>query len=123
MTHDLSALAQEAQAWESGAHKPQEWEDAPSSAPLTGASKAISIRVSPTMLSILKEFAHREGIGYQVLMKKWLDERIQAEREHLLGRGKTKAHQAKGVSDPSMPSARPAFAKRNAAKLDSAAGA
>ncbi len=28
-----------------------------------------------------KEFARREGIGYQVLMKRWLDERIRTERD------------------------------------------
>jgi hypothetical protein len=35
------------------------------------------------MVAILKEFARRSGIGYQVLMKKWLDERIVREHDRL----------------------------------------
>ncbi|MBI2378911.1 MAG: hypothetical protein HYV07_33255 [Deltaproteobacteria bacterium] len=31
------------------------------------------------MLLVLKKFARREGVGYQVLMKRWLDDRIRAE--------------------------------------------
>ncbi len=31
------------------------------------------------MLTVLKEFARREGVGYQVLLKAWLDDRICAE--------------------------------------------
>ena len=35
------------------------------------------------MVAILKEFAHRSGIGYQVLMKRWLDDRIRQEHERV----------------------------------------
>ena len=31
----------------------------------------------------MKAFAKREGIGYQVLMKRWLDDRINEERAKL----------------------------------------
>ena len=31
----------------------------------------------------MKAFAKREGIGYQVLMKQWLDDRINEERAKL----------------------------------------
>ncbi len=44
---------------------------------------AISIRLPSQMVSILKEFARRAGIGYQVLMKRWLDDRIRQERLHM----------------------------------------
>jgi hypothetical protein len=43
----------------------------------------ISIRLPRQMVAILKEFARRSGIGYQVLMKRWLDERIRQERKRL----------------------------------------
>ena len=35
------------------------------------------------MVTILKEFARRQGIGYKALMKKWLDDRIREERDKL----------------------------------------
>jgi len=43
------------------------------------------------MLEILKEFAGRSGNGYQVLMKRWLDERIRQEREQLCDAQATRA--------------------------------
>jgi len=33
------------------------------------------------MIAILKEFARRDGIGYQVLIKQWLDDRIRQESQ------------------------------------------
>lgn len=43
----------------------------------------INIGLPRQMVEILKEFARRFGIGYQVLIKRWLDERIGHERERL----------------------------------------
>jgi hypothetical protein len=43
----------------------------------------INIRLPCQMVAILKEFARRSGIGYQVLLKRWLDERIRKERDRL----------------------------------------
>ena len=37
------------------------------------------------MLDILREFARRKGIGYSVLIKKWLDDRIREEAKSVLG--------------------------------------
>ena len=76
-------LAAEARRWESGAIDPDGWVDAPEAIPRVRASTPISLRVPMQMLRILKIFAEREGVGYQVLMKQWLDERIQVERETL----------------------------------------
>jgi predicted DNA binding CopG/RHH family protein len=42
---------------------------------------AISIRLPRQTVEIRKEFARRSGIDYQVLIKRWLDERIRQERE------------------------------------------
>jgi hypothetical protein len=74
-------LAEEAKRWDSGQLTPAGWEDVPGAVPRARQAVAISLRVPAPMLTILKEFARREGIGYQVLMKRWLDERIRAERD------------------------------------------
>ena len=62
---------------------PRDWQDAPEAIPKAGASTAISLRIPTPMLAILKAFAEREGVGYQVLLKRWLDERIREERDKL----------------------------------------
>ncbi len=46
-------------------------------------SMQISLRLPRQMIEILKEFARRAGIGYEVLVKRWLDERIRQERDRL----------------------------------------
>jgi hypothetical protein len=74
-------LAEEARRWDSGELSPKGWEDAPEAVPRAKESVPISLRVPAPMLEILKEFARREGVGYQVLMKRWLDERIRSERD------------------------------------------
>ena len=76
-------LAAEAKAWANGEIDPKDWVDHPEAIPRHGASVAISIRIPRKMLVILKEFASRKRIGYQVLMKTWLDERILWEAEEL----------------------------------------
>jgi hypothetical protein len=76
-------LAEEARRWDSREVTPAGWEDAPEAIPRAKESTAISLRLPVQMVAILKEFARRFGIGYQVLMKRWLDERIRQERERL----------------------------------------
>jgi hypothetical protein len=76
-------LAEEARRWDSREITPAGWQDAPEAIPRAKESTAISLRLPVQMVAILKEFARRSGIGYQVLMKRWLDERIRQEREHL----------------------------------------
>jgi hypothetical protein len=76
-------LAEEARRWDHGEATPAGWEDAPEAVPRARESVAISIRLPRQMVEILREFARRAGIGYQVLMKRWLDERIRQERERL----------------------------------------
>ena len=72
-------LAQEAQRWVTREVDLTGWEDAPEAVPRSAESVAISLHLPKKMLDILREFARREGVGYQVLMKKWLDERIRRE--------------------------------------------
>jgi predicted DNA binding CopG/RHH family protein len=43
------------------------------------ATTAISLRLPGRQLQILKEVARRQGIGYQTLLKRWLDERLREE--------------------------------------------
>jgi predicted DNA binding CopG/RHH family protein len=50
------------------------------------ASTAISLRVPTPMLEALKALAQREGVGYQVRIKLWLDERLRKERDKLARR-------------------------------------
>lgn len=76
-------LAREAQRWENREVTPHEWEDAPEAAPRAAESVAVSIRLPKKLLAILKECARRQGIGYQVLMKRWLDERVRDEYQRL----------------------------------------
>lgn len=79
-------VAREASQWDSGATESKGWIDAPEAIPRIRASTPISLRVPTQMLQILKLFAEREGVGYQVLMKQWLDERIREERDRLVAR-------------------------------------
>jgi hypothetical protein len=76
-------LAKEAQQWDSREITPAGWEDAPEAVPRAKESVAISIRLPAKMVVILKEFARRADIGYQVLIKRWLDERLKQEHKLL----------------------------------------
>ena len=77
-------LGEEVRKWDSGQIDPRGWTDAPERVPKQKESVSITVRVPSRMLEILKEFARREDIGYQVLMKRWLDDRIRVERDKLL---------------------------------------
>lgn len=46
----------------------------------------ISLRMPNDLLLIIREFARREGVGYQVLIKKWLDDRAKEEAKKFLAR-------------------------------------
>jgi hypothetical protein len=76
-------LGREARQWDSGAVTHAGWEDAPEAIPRVGGSTLISLRLPTQMLGFLKAFAEREGVGYQVLMKRWLDECIRQERDRM----------------------------------------
>jgi hypothetical protein len=91
-------LRHEARNWDSGIKDPTEWHDAPDAIPRLGTSTLISLRVPTQMLEILKAFAQREGVGYQVLIKRWLDERIREEHERLVSRQMIKLHHPTVVS-------------------------
>lgn len=72
-------LAAEAARWVRRDVDLSGWEEVPEAIPRQGETVSISMRLPKTMLSILREFARRQGVGYQVLMKRWLDERIREE--------------------------------------------
>lgn len=79
--HDV--LAREASDWDARRRTPGEFEDAADAVPRAQEVTAISIRMPNALLTVLKKFAEREGLGYQVLIKRWLDDRIREERERL----------------------------------------
>lgn len=79
-------LEREARAWDSQAVTPRGWKEAPEAVPMAKASTAISLRVPTAMLEALKALAQREDVGYQVLLKRWLDERLRKERDRLARR-------------------------------------
>lgn len=80
-SHDV--LAQEVADWDTRRRTPAGFEDATDAVPRAGEATAISIRMPTTLLTVLKKFAEREGIGYQVLIKRWLDDRVREERDRL----------------------------------------
>ncbi len=45
---------------------------------------AISIRMPNDLLLIIREFARRKEVGYQTLMKRWLDDRVKKEAKIFL---------------------------------------
>jgi len=77
-------LAREAQRWYKCEDSPTNWQDAPEAVPRASESVAISIRLPKQLLALLREFARRKRIGYQVLIKRWLDERIRDEYKRLI---------------------------------------
>lgn len=76
-------LASEVQKWESGAYADESWKDAPEAIVRQSESVSVSIRFPKQMLDVLRAFAEREKIGYQVIIKRWLDDRIAQEYERL----------------------------------------
>jgi predicted DNA binding CopG/RHH family protein len=76
-------LAQEAADWDNRRRTPSGFVDDPSAVPRAQEATAISIRMPNALLVLLKKFAEREGVGYQVLIKRWLDDRVRAERESM----------------------------------------
>lgn len=73
----------EARVWQQDGLAPTDGHDAPEAEPRAVASRSISLRVPEQMLIALKAMAQREGVGYQVLLKRWLDDRIREERRRL----------------------------------------
>lgn len=76
-------LAEEAAAWDRRELTPAEFEPDDDAVPRAKEATAISLRLPNHLLAVLKKFAEREGIGYQVLLKRWLDDRIRLERDRL----------------------------------------
>jgi hypothetical protein len=93
-------LAREASDWEARRRTPSGFVEDPSAVPRAQEATAISIRMPNALLELLKKFAEREGIGYQVLIKRWLDDRIRAERERLRA---SRADQRLSMEQPRAP--------------------
>lgn len=80
-----ATLAAEAAEWDSRRRTPSGFTDDEEAVPRAHEATAISIRIPKALLALLKTFAEREGIGYQVLIKRWLDDRLRLERDRLRG--------------------------------------
>jgi len=76
-------LAKEAARWTGRSDDGRTWVDAPERVPRSGESTPISVRLPKRQLAILREFARRKSVGYQVLMKRWLEDRIRAEFDRM----------------------------------------
>lgn len=74
-------LADEARRWDARDLTPAGWTDTPDAVPRADESVAVSLRLPRQMVDLLTEFARRQGVGYQVLVKRWLDDRIRHEHE------------------------------------------
>ena len=98
--HD--ALAKEAADWDARRVTPAQFEDAPDAVARSEEAQAISIRMPKKLLVILKKFAEREGVGYQVLMKKWLDDRVRFERDRMR-KGRLQRRERQRTRAPSFP--------------------
>jgi len=75
----MKKMAKEAEQWDDGTLDPKPWDDVPQAIPRANEPAPVSIRLPQKMIAVLEEFSRREGIGYQTLMKKWLDDRIRKE--------------------------------------------
>jgi hypothetical protein len=88
-------LAREAAEWDARTRTPRGFREAPEAVPQAASSESISLRMPARLLEVIRLFAERERVGYQVLIKRWLDDRIRFEREQLSerrrGRGKSSA--------------------------------
>ncbi|MEW5987850.1 MAG: CopG family antitoxin [Chloroflexota bacterium] len=77
---DFSSEAEEAHFWST--HSIDDYLDGLEDAPLPQVSpeartQAISLRLSTKTLTALKQAAAKRGVGYQTLMKQWLEEKLQ----------------------------------------------
>jgi predicted DNA binding CopG/RHH family protein len=96
-------LAREASDWDSRRISPAGFVDDPSAIPRAKEATAISLRMPTALLELLKKFAEREGIGYQVLIKRWLDDRLRAERDRMRAHGATGHRPAELPRTPEFP--------------------
>jgi predicted DNA binding CopG/RHH family protein len=82
-----AALADEVKQIEAGGLATSRFVDAPEAVPRAKESQLISIRLPNRLLAILKRFAKEESVGYQVLLKRWLDDRVREESVRLQQQG------------------------------------
>ncbi len=75
-----------ARFWE--IHEPMDYISETSSVerPRPPKSQAISLRLDPTILGLVRRIARRKGIGYQTLIKIWITDAVSHELDSGLGR-------------------------------------
>lgn len=84
--------ADRARLWDEGKLSGKDWIQDEDSIPRAQESEQISIRLPKRLLSVLRGLAKRRSIGYQVLLRDLLDERVREEaRRELVRLGRAPA--------------------------------
>lgn len=96
-------LAAEAADWVNRRLTPSSFTEAPSAVPRAREATAISLRMPTALLELLKKFAERDGVGYQVLIKRWLDDRVRVERDRLRASHSSHLQSARTSRAPQFP--------------------
>jgi hypothetical protein len=78
--------ARRARLWGEGKLSGKDWLDDSRAIPHLRESEQISIRLPKRLLTLLRTLAKRRSIGYQILLKDWLDDRAREEARRELGR-------------------------------------
>lgn len=56
-----------------------EGEDAPEAVPRHAEATAVTLQLPTEWLNVIREFANRKRVSPEVLMARWIDERVRAE--------------------------------------------
>ena len=78
--------ARRAQLWSEGELSGEDWIEDERGLPRGLESEQISLRLPRRLLAVIRGFAKRRGIGYQTLLKDWLDDRARYEARRELKR-------------------------------------
>ncbi len=72
----MAEMIAEAERWNPKTPPIGEFVDAPEAVPRHRETEMISLRMPVKLLEIVKEIARRNGVGYQVQLKRWMDEKV-----------------------------------------------
>ena len=92
----LKKLSEEVKQWDSAGFQTKSgFQSQPELVPRVSETTLISIRIPNKLLHLLKAAATEQEIGYQVLMKRWLEDRLRQEFEER--KAKRKATQSEAA--------------------------
>lgn len=87
--------AKRAELWDEGKLSGKDWLLDPEAVPRVRESEQISIRLPTRLLRVLRALAKRRSIGYQVLLRDWLDDRAREEATREIHRLEGSANEAR----------------------------